>query len=144
MPTEQEYIDVAGFTCCMTPGARSCASAETPPVTFILHDADGLVVVSCTLAHRWATPDGIQTVRDQTGESITIVRPSHEPQELFFDRQALRETQCFDISIDTLDNLYVLESGLATHNTEKGRQLMTALGGTIGGVAGTVTYFAGQ
>ena len=108
-----------------------------------LKDEQGNVVVSCTCSHRWATPDGIQTVlSSKTPGSIKINVP-HGDRELFFDLNQLRQAECFDLSIDTPDNLYVLHSGLVTHNTEKGRQLLTAFGGAVGGAAGNVVYYAG-
>lgn len=81
-----------------------------------LYDKAGTRVVTCTMDHRWQTPDGLMTLKEMEGDPITITTSTGDV-ELFIDPVTARREHCFDISIDTPDHLYMLASGLVTHNS---------------------------
>lgn len=81
-----------------------------------LIDASGAVVETPTLNHRWLTSRGVASINDIEGNTIEI-RRGDGFETLTFDREATRREHCLDLSIDTEDNLYLLASGLVTHNS---------------------------
>jgi hypothetical protein len=83
----------------------------------------GKTIVSCTPEHRWHTAIGVQSVCNFATE-ISITKcdqfsvGKNTTEVLSFDLDETREAHCYDISVDTEDNLYLTAGGLVTHNTD--------------------------